>query len=146
MATDPDHPPEPRGPDKAIEVRDGPPPDEPPPDGGEPMGAKDGRPPMLGRRFRQAEIAGMAIGLVLALALHALFADKFFSRDSNGWSWVIVAIGGIAVGGAMTLFIYGVSTDRSDIGLESRGRADVTTEGEDQRSRRRRSRDAARTR
>lgn len=143
MATsDPDRPPVPLGADKATEVRASPPPDEAPPDAGEPMGARDERPSMLGRRFRQTEVAGMAIGLVLALLLHALLADQFVSRQTNSWSWLLAAIGGIAVGGALTLFIYGVSTDRNDTGPKRRGRADVSTEGEDSRSRRRRRRAA----
>ena len=140
MATDPDQPPEPRGPDKASAVRDAPVPDEPPPDAGEPMGSNDDRPAMLGRRFRRTEFTGMAIGLVLALLAHWILADQFFSRNSNGWSWILAGIGGIAVGGALTLFLYGVSTDRTDTGPKPRGRADVSTEGEDHRSRRRRRR------
>lgn len=142
MAIDPDRPPEPRGAEKASAVRAVPETPEPPPDAGEPMGARDDRPAMLGRRFRQTEATGMAIGLVLALVAHWIFAEQFFSRDSNGWSWLLAAIGGIAVGGAMTLFIYGVSTDRNDTGSKARGRADVSTEGEERRSRRRRRRAA----
>jgi len=108
------------------------------------MGANDDRPAMLGRRFRRTEFTGMAIGLVLALLAHWILADQFFSRNSNGWSWILAGIGGIAVGGALTLFLYGVSTDRTDTGPKRRGRADVSTEGEERRSRRRR-RQAART-
>jgi hypothetical protein len=80
----------------------------------------------------------MAAGLVIALLGHWLFIEQFFGRDSNGWSWLLAAIGGIAVGGALTLFLYGVSTDRDDAGPKRRGRADVSTEGEERRSRRRR--------
>jgi hypothetical protein len=144
MATDPDRPIEPRGADEASAVRAVPESPDPPPDAGEPMGADDNRPSMLGRRFRQTELIGMAVGLVLALLAHWVFSDQFFSRDTNGWSWVLAGIGGIAVGGALTLFIYGVSTDRSDTGPKRRGRADVSTEGEDRRSRGQRRR-AART-
>jgi hypothetical protein len=108
------------------------------------MGANDERPSMLGRRFRQTELTGMAIGLVLALLAHRVFAEQFFSRNLNGWSWFFAGIGGIAVGGALTLFFYGVSTERSDMGPKRRGRADVSTEGEDRRSRRRRRREAPR--
>jgi hypothetical protein len=104
------------------------------------MGANDDRPAMLGRRFRRTELTGMAIGLVLALLAHWILADQFFSRESNGWSWLLAGIGGVAVGGALTLFLYGVSTDRTDTGPKRRGRADVSTEGEDHRSRRRRQR------
>jgi len=81
---------------------------------------------------------GMAIGLVVALLAHWIFAEQFFSRGTNGWSWLLAGIGGIAVGGALTLFLYGVSTDRTDTGQQRRGRADVSTEGEERRSRRRR--------
>jgi hypothetical protein len=144
MATDPDRPPEPRGPEKTRAVRDAPATGDPPPDAGEPMGADDDRPAMLGRRFRRTEFTGMAVGLVVALLAHWILADQFFSRDANGWSWLLAAIGGIAVGGALTLFLYGVSTDRTDTGPKRRGRADVSTEGEDHRSRRRR-RQAERT-
>jgi hypothetical protein len=119
---------------------------EPPPDAGEPMGARDDRPSMLGKRFRQTELTGMAIGLALALLAHWVFAKQFFSRDTNGWSWLLAAIGGIAVGGALTLFSYGVSTDRTDTGPKPRGRADVSTEGEDRRSRRPRRRGPRRPR
>jgi|1185.fasta_scaffold06982_4 hypothetical protein len=138
MAIDPDTPPEPLGPDKARAVRDAPVPEQAPPDAGEPMGANDDRPSMLGRRFRRTEFMGMAIGLVVALLAHWIFAEQFFSRGTNGWSWLLAGIGGIAVGGALTLFLYGVSTDRTDTGQQRRGRADVSTEGEERRSRRRR--------
>lgn len=108
------------------------------PDAGEPMGAGDaGRPAMLGRRFRLTVLLGMIVGLTLALAGNALASHLWISRDTSGWTWLITALGGIAVGGALTLFIYGVSTDRTDTGPKRRGRADVTTEGEERRSRRR---------
>jgi hypothetical protein len=136
MATDPDYPLEARGADKASAVSVVSGTAEPPPDAGEPMGASDDRPSMLGRRFRQTELTGMAIGLAVALLAHWVFAKQFFSRDTNGWSWLLAAIGGIAVGGSLTLFIYGVSTDRTDTGPKRRGRADVSTEGEDRRTRR----------
>lgn len=109
------------------------------PDAGEPMGAAEaGRPAMLGRRFRLTVALGMLVGLTLALVGNALVTRLWISRDTSGWTWLITAIGGIAVGGALTLFIYGVSTDRTDTGPKRRGRADVTTEGEERRSRRRR--------
>ncbi len=114
----------------------------PPPDAGEPMGAKDSeRPSMLGTSLRRTMATGMLAGLILALLAHTLFSQLWISRDTNGWSWILAGIGGIAVGGALTLFIYGVSTDRTDTDRpKPRGRADVTTEGEDRRSRRRRRR------
>jgi hypothetical protein len=113
----------------------------PPPDAGEPLGARDsGRPAMLGSRFRATIGAGMAIGLCLALLAHWRFSHTYISRDTNGWSWLLAGIGGIAVGGAFTLFVYGVTTDRSDAGPKRRGQAAVSTEGEDRKSRRRRAR------
>ena len=142
MATDPDHPPEPASAEKSVEAREFDPVDDAPPDAGEPMGARDSRPSMLGSRFRLTLAAGMAIGLALALLGHALLADSFVARNDNGWSWLLAGIGGVAVGGALTLFLYGVSTDRTDTGPKRRGRADVSTEGEDRRSRRRRRREA----
>ena len=100
---------------------------DPPPDGGEPQGSKDsGRPAMLGRRFGLVEASGMGIGLAIALIAHALFI-----HGANGWSWLLAAIGGIAVGGACTLFLYGAATDRSDTGGDQpHGRADVSERGE----------------
>ena len=83
---------------------------------------------------------GAVAGLVLALVIHLLLSQVFISRDTNGGTWFLTAIGGLAVGGALTLFLYGVSTDRTDTGPKPRGRADVSTEGEDHRSRRRRRR------
>jgi hypothetical protein len=113
----------------------------PPGDAGEPMGAKNaGRPAMLGRGFRLTMATGMLAGLLIALLAHALIGHLWIARDSNGWSWLLTAIGGIAVGGALTLFLYGVSTDRTDTGAKRRGRADVSTEGEERKARRRRGR------
>jgi hypothetical protein len=102
-------------------------PHDPPPDAGEPQGSKDsGRPAMLGRRFRLAEVIGMTVGLVVALVLHALFVNR-----ANGWSWAVFAVLGIGVGGACTLFFYGTATDRSDTGGDQpHGRADVRERGE----------------
>ena len=114
-----------------------PPDDEthPPPDAGEPMGVRDERPPMLGRRFRRTELTGMAVGLVVALIGHGLLSQTWNSRTMNGWSWLLAGIGGIAVGGALTLFLYGVSTDRDDLDEDKpHGRADVSTRGEWQRT------------
>lgn len=104
---------------------------DPPPDAGEPQGAKDtGRPSMLGRRFRLAEVIGMSAGLVVALILHALLIHR-----ANQWSWAVFAVLGIGVGGACALFLYGTATDRSDAGGEQPyGRADVGTTGEWRRS------------
>ena len=83
-----------------------------PPDGGEPQGSLDpDRPAMLGRRFQTTIAAGMLIGLVLALAAHWLLTSVWYS--ANGWSWFIVGLGGLAVGGALSLFLYGAATDRS---------------------------------
>jgi hypothetical protein len=115
----------------------------PPPDAGEPMGAKDsGRPSMLGTSFRLTLVAGMLAGLILALLCQATFTQLWVSRDANGWTWFLTGVGGIAVGGALTLFLYGVSTDRTDTGPKRRGAADVSTEGEERRSQRRRRRNA----
>jgi hypothetical protein len=117
----------------------------PKPDAGEPMGARDDdRPAMLGRRFRLTVVFGMLVGLTLALVGNALVSRLWISRDTSGWAWLITALGGIAVGGALTLFIYGVTTDRTDTGPKPRGRAAVSTEGEEHRSRRRQSQTAAR--
>lgn len=141
--TNPDPSPAPLAGGDAAAVPANPPADEPvpPPDAGEPMGASDpDRPSMLGSVFRRVELAGMAAGLVIALLAHWQFSHLFISRSTNGWSWVLAAIGGIAVGGALTLFIYGVSTDRTDTGPKRRGRAAVSTEGEERRSLRRRRR------
>jgi hypothetical protein len=103
---------------------------QPLPDGGEPQGARDDRPAMLGKRFRQVIAAAMLIGLVLALVAHALLRSASWYGYASGWSWLIAALGGLAVGGAFGLFLYGVSTDRSDTGDEPHGRADVTQQGE----------------
>jgi hypothetical protein len=114
---------------------------EPPADGGEPMGAKNAdRPAMLGRRFRITLASGMIAGLIVALVGHEALSFSFLGRNENGWSWFIAALGGLAVGGALTLFFYGVSTDRTDTGQELRGQADVTTEGEWSRTKKRRRR------
>jgi hypothetical protein len=144
---DPDRPPEPREPAKSAAVREAGGTSEPPPDAGEPMGAQDARPAMLAGRFKQTLAAGMAIGFGLALFAHWRFEHVRTSHPVNAWSWLLAGIGGIAVGGAVTLFLYGAATDRSDTGTpKRRGRADVSTEGEDRRSRRRRLRDTARQR
>ena len=93
---------------------------------------------MLGRRFRLAELIGMAVGLIVALILHALLIQR-----ANGWSWAVFAVLGIGVGGACTLFLYGTATDRSDAGGDQpHGRADVGERGEWRRTldRRRRGR------
>lgn len=111
---------------------------QPPPDAGEPMGATDGRPAMLGKRFRITLVSGMLAGLVLALVGHEALSFSWLGNKQSGWSWFITAIGGLAVGGALTLFGYGVSTDRTDTGPKRRGQADVTTEGEWSRTKRRR--------
>ncbi|MDX6563968.1 MAG: hypothetical protein QOD65_3782 [Gaiellales bacterium] len=139
MATDPDNPPEPRGPDKANAVRSAPVTDEPPPDAGEPMGARDDRPPMLGRRFDQVLAAGVLTGLVLAEVANAVFRGLWVFREENNWSWFVAGFLGIAVGAGVSMFLYGVTTDRDDLDTASqrRGRADVTTEGEESRSKRR---------
>jgi hypothetical protein len=101
--------------------------DDPPPDAGEPQGSKDsGRPAMLGKWFGLAELTGMAVGLVAALVVHALFIDR-----ANGWSWAVFAVLGLGVGGACALFFYGTATDRSDAGEDlPHGRADVSERGE----------------
>jgi hypothetical protein len=84
---------------------------------------------MLGKRFRETVVAGMLIGLVLALAGHALLINVWYG-DVSSWSWFVVALGGLAVGGAISLFLYGTATDRSDTGPHVRGRADVGERGE----------------
>jgi hypothetical protein len=110
-------------------------------DAGEPTGgAESERPAMLGRRFRITLASGMAVGLFLALVGHEALSYSGLGRNEHAWSWFITAIGGIAVGGALSLFAYGVSTDRSDTGPKPRGQADVTTEGEWSRTKRRRRR------
>jgi hypothetical protein len=115
-----------------------------PPDAGEPQGAFDpDRPAMLGRRFRTTLVIGMLVGLVLALGAHALLISTWYS--ANAWSWFLVALGGLAVGGALTLFLYGAATDRTDTGPKEHGRADVQERGEWRRTLdRRRARRAAR--
>jgi hypothetical protein len=115
---------------------------EPPADAGEPMGAKNpDRPAMLGKRFRLTVMSGMIAGLIAALVGNELLAHTWNSRNASGWSWLLAAIGGLAVGGALTLFTYGVSTDRTDTEPnEPHGRADVTTQGEWSRTKERRRR------
>jgi hypothetical protein len=111
--------------------------ERPPPDGGEPQGSRDPeRPAMLGKRFRQAIAAGMLIGLVLALAGHALLVATWYD-GATSWSWFFVGLGGLAVGGAIALFVYGTATDRTDTGPHPRGRAAVSEEGEEHREQRR---------
>jgi hypothetical protein len=102
------------------------------PDAGEPQGADDDRPTMLGRRFRLAVLAGGGIGLLLGLASHYLITHTVWdSTRFNGWSWAFAAVGGFTVGTALTLFVYGAATDRSDLEHElRRGNADVSPEGE----------------
>lgn len=143
--TNPDLPPAPLPGDHAAAMHVNPRVEEPvpPPDAGEPMGARDSdRPSMLGRSFFRAELTGMAVGLVVALLAHWQLSHLYLSGNPNGWSWALAGVGGVAVGGGITLFLYGVSTDRSDTGPKRRGRADVSTEGEDHRSTRRRRRPA----
>jgi hypothetical protein len=127
--------------EKEAAVAAAPPIHEPPPpsDAGEPMGSKDpDRPAMLGKRYRRVLLLGMIAGCALALAAHRLLAGSW---DSNGWGWLLAALGGIAVGGACSLFIYGVSTDRTDTGpTKPRGSADVSTKGEWRRTLERRRR------
>jgi hypothetical protein len=116
---------------------------EPPSDAGEPMGAKNAdRPAMLGKRFRLTLAGGMVAGLIVALLGHLLIAHTWNGRNASGASWLLAIIGGLAVGGALTLFSYGVSTDRTDTDPKKpHGQADVTTQGEwsrtQERSRRR---------
>jgi hypothetical protein len=101
-----------------------------PPDAGEPQGSSDpDRPAMLGKGFRQTVAGGMLIGLVLALGAHAALVYTWYGHVSS-WSWFLVALGGIAVGGAISLFLYGTATDRSDTDTQVHGRADVSERGE----------------
>ena len=120
------------------------------PDAGEPQGSKDGRPSMLGKRFRATLVAGSAVGVVLALATHYLITQTVEdSTKFNSWSWALAVIGGFAVGGACSLFIYGTATDRSDTAKPTvRGQADVSERGEwrrtiDRRRQRSRRKDSA---
>jgi hypothetical protein len=104
----------------------------PPPDAGEPQGSRDpDRPAMLGKRFGQTIAGGMLAGLVLALCGHAVLVWTWYGHVSS-WSWFLVALGGLAVGGAISLFVYGTATDRSDTGAQMgpHGRADVSERGE----------------
>jgi hypothetical protein len=120
----------------------------PPPDAGEPQGARDSdRPAMLGRTFEETVAGGMLTGLVLALVGHWLLIRIWYGHVT-GWSWPIVALGGLAVGGAVALFLYGTATDRSDTGPKRRGQADVSERGEWRRTleRRRQRRPATRQR
>jgi hypothetical protein len=100
------------------------------------MGSKDpDRPAMLGKRFRATMAIGMGIGLVIALIAHVLLALGGHRAGSNGWSWLVATIGGVVVGGACTLFIYGASTDRTDTGpTKPHGRSDVSETGEWQKT------------
>jgi hypothetical protein len=118
----------------------------PPPDAGEPQGARDDRPAMLGWRFAATLATGSLVGLVLALATHWLITSTITdSTHPNDWSWALAAIGGIAVGGACTLFIYGTATDRDDAtGPKQRGQADVSERGEWRRTLSRRHRQSQR--
>ena len=116
--------------------------DPAPPDAGEPQGADDDRPTMLGKSFRVVLVGGMLTGLVLALLGHALLSALWWNQ-SNGWSWILVAIGGVAVGGALSLFMYGAATDRTDTGPKPRGQAAVSTEGEEHAEQERERRRAA---
>jgi hypothetical protein len=102
------------------------------PDAGEPQGADDDRPTMLGRRFRLTLLTGGLIGLLLALAVHYLITQTVEdSTKFNGWSWALAAVGGFTVGTALSLFMYGAATDRSDLEHDlRRGNADVSSEGE----------------
>ena len=101
-----------------------------PADAGEPQGSRDlDRPAMLGTRFRQTVAAGMLAGVVLALAAHAVLVYAWYGHVS-AWSWFLVALGGLAVGGAISLFLYGTATDRTDTGTRIHGRADVSERGE----------------
>lgn len=115
--------------------------DRPPPDGGEPQGSRDPeRPAMLGKRFAQTIVTGMLIGLVLAIGAHAALVVAWYGHVS-AWSWFLVALGGLAVGGAVALFLYGTATDRSDTGSEEpHGRAAVSEQGEWRRTLNRRAR------
>jgi hypothetical protein len=101
-------------------------------DAGEPQSSRDARPSMLGKRFRATLVTGSVVGVVLALATHYLITQTVEdSTKFNSWSWALAVIGGFAVGGACSLFIYGAATDRSDTEkLTVRGRADVSERGE----------------
>jgi hypothetical protein len=110
--------------------------EQPPPDAGEPQGSRDPeRPAMLGKRFAQTIAGGMLVGLALALCAHAVLVEMWYGHVSS-WSWFLVGLGGLAVGGAVALFVYGTATDRTDTGPQPRGRADVSERGEWRRSRR----------
>ena len=100
------------------------------------MGSKDpDRPAMLGNRFRATMAIGMGTGVVIALIGGVLLAHSRYGPGSNGWSWLLAVIGGVAVGGACTLFIYGTSTDRTDTGPNKpHGTAAVSETGEWQKA------------
>jgi hypothetical protein len=119
-------------------------PDEALPDVGEPQSSRDGRPQMLSKRFRRVVMLGSAVGVVLAIGMHYLITQTVEdSTRYNGWSWAFAVIGGFAVGGACSLFIYGAATDRSDTeNLTVPGRADVSVQGEWRRTVNRRRRRA----
>ena len=70
----------------------------------------------------------MLAGAALALCAHFILTRVWYS--ANGWSWFIVALGGMAVGGSLSSFIYGAATDTSDTGDKPHGRADVSERGE----------------
>jgi hypothetical protein len=89
-------------------------------------------------------MTGSLIGLVLALAGRVVITSTVYdSTNANGWSWVVVAILGMMVGGGCALFIYGGATDRDDAAdATAGGQADVGERGEwrrtlDRRRRRR---------
>jgi hypothetical protein len=83
---------------------------------------------MLGHTFRRTLAMGMLAGLVIALIAHAVLIAVWYSASS--WSWFLVAVGGLAVGGALTVPLYGDATDRTDTGPKEHGRADVQERGE----------------
>jgi hypothetical protein len=113
------------------------------PDAGEPQSATldhSERPAMLERSFAKTILVGSVVGIVLALATHYLITQTVEdSTKFNSWSWAFAAVGGLTVGGACSLFIYGAATDRSDADQPiRRGQADVSERGEWRRTRERR--------
>ncbi len=74
------------------------------------------RPPMLGKSFAKSILAGSLSGVVMAIAAHFLITNTIYDSESaNNWSWVLAVVGGFAVGGALSLFIYGAATDTSEM-------------------------------
>ena len=77
----------------------------------------------------------MLIGLAFALVGARRARRAWYDGVTPGVGSSSV-LGGLAVGGAISLFLYGTATDRTDTGPHPRGRAAVSERGEWRRSRR----------